>query len=133
MVGWGASLTSSKSLMKLSSLRMRAISNLSLDAGTVVKSCLAVVALRNRVSMSAIGSVMFMGFLRSPARLGDARDFPAQRVRAEADAAEPELPHVGARAAALVAAVMKLNLMFRRPPPLRNLGCFRQSRTLSTP
>src|SRR5215212_11614484 len=53
-------------------------------------------ALRIRVSMSAIGSViMALGPL--PARLADARDQPVGRQVAETDAADPELPVHGPR------------------------------------
>src|SRR5262245_33311997 len=56
-------------------------------------------ALRIRVSMSAIGSVI-MGFGPLPARLADARDHPVGRQVAETDAADAELPVHSPRAAA---------------------------------
>src|ERR1700757_4841494 len=50
------------------------------------------IALRMRVSISAIGSV-----ISSPARLHDARDVAPERQLTEAHTAEPELPHERAR------------------------------------
>src|SRR5579871_5360349 len=72
--------------------------------------CLAVTALRIRVSMSAIGSVIFP----LPAALRHARDVAFQGELPEAETAERELPHVGARAAAQMAAVAQPDLVFRR-------------------
>src|ERR1700757_609727 len=61
-------------------------------------------ALRMRVSMSAIGSVMLMS--RSlPARLHDARDLAAHCDLAQLVAAQPELPEHSARPAGQGAAV----------------------------
>src|SRR5438093_3141774 len=78
-----------------------------------------------RVSMSAIGSEMFMERYLLPARLHDAGELAVQRQLAEADAAEAELPHVGARPPAEVAAVVLLDLELWRPLGLddhRNLS-----------
>ena len=112
----GSSLTSA---MKPSSLRMRAISRLVREAGTTTSVCRARDALRMRVSMSAIGSEMFIGAL--PARLGDARQLAEQRTLAEADAAQREPAHEGARSAAHGAAVIAAHLELRCPgSPLRS-------------
>src|SRR5580765_5789211 len=101
---------------------MRAISAFSRDAGMSTRVCLAVTALRIRASMSAMGSVISFcsqvstigssGLL--PAALGDARDVAFERELAEAQAAQREFAHVGARAAAQAAAVPQADLEFRR-------------------
>src|ERR1041384_5424416 len=102
---------------------MRAISSFSFDAGMSTRECLAAIALRIRVSMSAIGSVITQtpktgvgcwvlgaGAKPSgqhlepktqnpsllPARLDDARNLPLERQLAEADAAQLELAQVAA-------------------------------------
>src|SRR6185436_16596317 len=64
-----------------------------------VCACLAIIALRTRVSMSAIGSVIILYFLL-PTRLGHAGDFPLQGQLAEAEAAHRESPEVRTRAPA---------------------------------
>ena len=92
--------------MKPSSLRMRAISRLVREAGTTTSVWRARDALRTRVSMSAIGSETFI-FL--PARLRDAGQLADERALAEADAAEREAAHVGARPAAHRAPVIRLD------------------------
>src|SRR5271170_3377397 len=100
--------------MKPSSLRMRAISIFSFEAGTSTRGCLARVALRTRVSMSAMGSVcMSLPFL--PARLDDAGNLPHQRQFAEAQAAHLELPQDAAAAAADAAAIAHADLELRLP------------------
>src|SRR5713226_1881126 len=94
---------------------MRAISAFSRDAGMSTRVCLAVTALRIRVSMSAIGSVIsFALSFRLPAALRHPGDVALERQLAEAQAAQPELPHVGARPAAQVAAVAQPDLELRR-------------------
>src|SRR6185295_19121200 len=107
----GPSCSSVTSAMKPSSLRMRAISRLVRDAGTTTSVWRAREALRTRVSMSAIGSEMFIRDL--PARLGDARQLALEGALPEADAAQREPPHVGPRAAAHDAAVIRLHLVLR--------------------
>src|SRR5271157_3400932 len=90
---WRApSCSSLTSAMKPSSTRIRAISRFVREAGTTTSACRARDALRMRVSMSAIGSETFIGYL--PARLGDAGQLAEQRPFAEADAAQTEAPHV---------------------------------------
>src|SRR5258705_12773544 len=71
-------------------------------------------ALRTRVSMSAMGSVMVMVVSSSPAGLAHARDLPRQRQRAEADAAGAELAHEGVAAPAQVAARLAPRAELRR-------------------
>src|SRR6266540_3100930 len=70
------------------------------EVGIVVVSCIALLALRMRVSMSAIGSVC----ISLPARFGHAGDLALVREVAQADPAEAELLVDGARPAAAVAA-----------------------------
>src|ERR687896_419983 len=126
--------------MNPSSARMRAISRFTLDEGSVSSLWRAALALRMRVSMSAIGSVTFIvlgsvssAVVRSrrvrvtpaadgadrreaaagvrcgpglPARLGHARKQPIEGALPEADTAHREAPHVAARAAADLTAVV---------------------------
>src|SRR4051812_32390720 len=87
----------------------------------------AVFALRSRVSMSAIGSVIVMllllsrrgsprGLRRSqvlPRGFGDARQFAGVRHLAEADPAQAELAVDGLRAAAALAAGVAAHLELR--------------------
>src|SRR4026208_2443592 len=94
----GPAFSSVTSAMKPSSLRMRAISRLVRHAGTTTSVWRARDAFRTRVSMSAIGSEMFIGFL--PARLGDAGQLAQERTLPEADAAQREPSPVGARSPA---------------------------------
>src|SRR5690349_11476787 len=107
----GPSCSSRTSAMKPSSLRMRAISRLVRDAGTTTSVWRARDAFRTRVSMSAIGSEMFIGFL--PARLGDAGQLAQERTLPEADAAQREPSHVRPRPPAHRAAVVRLHLVLR--------------------
>src|SRR5258706_3034020 len=99
--------------MKPSSLRIRAISRLVREAGTTTSVWRARDALRTRVSMSAIGSEMFMQSL--PARLGDARELALEGSLAEADAAQGEPAHECTRPAAHEAPVIAADAELRRP------------------
>src|ERR1035438_5178380 len=77
---------------------MRAISAFSLDAGTSTFGWRAWIALRTRVSMSAIGSlviVLLLHFL--PASLGHTRNLAIEGELAEAEAANSELAQERAR------------------------------------
>src|SRR5580704_2922441 len=70
---------------------MPASDSFSLEVGIFTVSCIAVWALRIRVSMSAMGSVIVMSAaLPSPARLGHAGDLPRMDHDAQADPAQPE-------------------------------------------
>src|SRR6187401_838877 len=109
----GPSCSSLTSAMKPSSLRMRAISRLVRDAGTTTSVCRAREAFRTRVSMSAMGSEMFIGSL--PARLRDAGQLAQERSLPEADAAEREASDESARSTADVAAVIRAHLELRSP------------------
>src|SRR5579883_586768 len=87
--------------MKPSAARMLARDSFSFEPGMRTVSKCAVLALRMRVSMSAMGSVMVIGrALPSPARLGHARDLARVHHHPEADAAEPELAVDGLRPSA---------------------------------
>src|SRR5690348_692506 len=74
-------------------------------------------ALRMRVSMSAMGSLIVMGL---PARFRHARDLSCQGELAEADATQREATDEGARTAAQLAAVVRLHFESRRALRLRD-------------
>src|SRR5512147_3001702 len=114
----GPSCSSVTSAMKPSSLRMRAISRFVRDAGTTTSVWRARDAFRTRVSMSAIGSEMFIGVL--PTRLRDARQLAQERPLPEADAAEREPSHEGTRSPADGAAVIRLHRVLGGPLRLRD-------------
>ena len=99
--------------MKPSALRMRAISRFVRDAGTTTSVWRARDALRTRVSMSAIGSEMFM----RPYQLDlvTPGSSPIEGALAEADAAQVEAAHVRARPAADDAAVVSPDAELRLP------------------
>src|SRR6478672_2442519 len=105
---------------------MRAISSFSLEVGISVVSCIALLALRMRVSMSAIGSVCIL----LPARFGHAGDLALVREIAQTDPAEAELLVDGTRAAAPVAARVLPHLVARFALGLRDQGLFSHSRAL---
>src|SRR5579862_788558 len=89
---------------------MRATSALKRDDGISTRGWRAWTALRIRVSMSAIGSVI----VTSPTALDNAWNLAAQRQLAEAQAAQRELAHIRARTAALAAPVAMPNRVLRR-------------------
>src|SRR5690242_14049933 len=103
--------------MKPSAFRMRAISRFVREAGTTTSRCRAREAFRTRVSMSAIGSDIFIGL---PARIRDGRELALEGPLPEADAAEREAPHERPRAAADDAAVVSADLELRGPLCLRD-------------
>src|ERR671913_836583 len=92
-----------------SSFRTWAIEDFSFEAGIATDSFSDICALRMRVSMSEIGSLILMQFspasLESPAGLDDARDFPAHRDFAKLVAPQTEFPVRAARASGKRAAV----------------------------
>src|SRR5579872_3258937 len=84
---------------------MRARFSFSLELGMRTVSFMAVLALRMRVSMSAMGSVMVIGAsLPSPARLGHSGDLPGVDQHPEADPTQSELAEHGTGPAATPAA-----------------------------
>src|ERR1039458_1547967 len=94
---------------------MRAISAFSLEAGTSTFGWRAWIALRTRVSMSAIGSlviVLLLHFL--PASLGHAGNLAIQCELAEAQAANSELAQKRAGPSAAPATVAVAALQFGR-------------------
>src|SRR6266540_2858588 len=97
--------------MKPSSLRIRAISRFVREAGTTTSVWRAREALRILVSMSAMGSEMFIDFL--PARLRNAGQLAQQGSLPEADPAQGEPTHVATRSAAHGAAVIGANAELR--------------------
>src|SRR5450432_281682 len=87
---------------------MRATSAFSLEAGTSTFGWRAEIALRTRVSMSAMGSLvifLLLGARFSPTRLGHAWNLAVQGELAEAQAANAELAQERARTAAAPATV----------------------------
>src|SRR5579872_2706675 len=114
-----------KSAMNPSALRIFTISIFIRDAGITTESCRAIMALRIRVSMSAIGSVMTPTPVTSPARLDDAGNLAPMGQRAQADPAEPELPEHRPRPAAVPAAAVSAHLELWRLPPLDEQGLLR--------
>src|SRR5947209_3507223 len=93
---------------------MPARASLSFDDGMRTVSWRAVVALRMRVSMSAIGSVMVMVPPPPlPACLGDAGDFTGVDHLAQADSAQPELAEHCARPPASTAPRVRAHLELR--------------------
>src|SRR3954464_13280698 len=82
---------------KPSDLRTSAMRCFIFDAGMITFAFRAVMALRMRVSISAIGSVIVLPL---PARLHDAGDVTAERELTEAQTAQPELAHERAPATA---------------------------------
>src|SRR5262245_11254548 len=99
--------------MKPSSLRTWATAILSLLAGISTTWRSMRLALRMRVNMSAMGSVIMARFL-SPARLLDARDQSVRGHVAEADPADAELPVDGPRPSAQLAAQPHADALARR-------------------
>src|SRR3954453_6414207 len=97
---------------------MRAISSLSLELGISTRSCSALLPLRMRVSMSAMGSVSISVLL--PGALRHARDDALMGELAQANPAEPELLEHGARPPALVAAGVVAHLVLRGARGLRD-------------
>src|ERR1700685_4233454 len=94
MLRLAPSSASLKLTMKPSSFKMRAISVLSLEAGTSTLGWRAYCALRMRVSMSAMGSVMAMfysGLLSLPARFDHAGYLARDSELAETNPAQVEL------------------------------------------
>src|SRR5690349_24980976 len=98
--------------MQPSSWRTLAIATLSLEDGITTVGFSTICALRMRVSMSAIGSLMLMRMLLgvgapppSPAGLHDAGDVAPEREVADHVAAQAELAERPARAARDPAAV----------------------------
>src|SRR4249919_3470102 len=91
---------------------MRAISRFIPEVGISTVSCSAWLALRIRVSMSPIGSVVIV---LSPARLRHAGDHALVRELAQTDTADPKFAEVGARAPAPVASVVRTRRVLRLP------------------
>src|SRR3954470_21308244 len=131
--------------MKLFSFRIFAISTFSFETGMSTRRCFAPQALRMRVSISAIGSVMLINSISSfyrihpspairsqlggthrnewlPARLADARDIARQRHLSETNSADAELPQECAGSSAPSAAVVLTHTELRLPLALLHHG-----------
>src|SRR5688500_12303354 len=110
----GTPSISRKFLTKPSSLRSFTTSSFSFDIGTSSRSCLAICALRIRLSKSAMGSVMLIAVSpRLPARLDDARQIALEGQAPQVNAAQPKLPVDPARASAEPAPVAVPHLEFQ--------------------
>src|SRR5712691_2383367 len=103
---------SRKFRMNPSSFRMFAILSFSWDEGMSTFSCSAPLALRMRVSMSAIGSVSIPRLLL-PGGLDHSRNLAFEGQFPEADPAHLEFPQVSPRAAAQLAAAVRPHLELR--------------------
>src|SRR6478672_8352060 len=125
--------------MKLFSFRIFAISTFSFETGMSTRRCFAPQALRMRVSISAIGSVMLINSISSfyriptknpqfavdsdgthrnewlPARLANARDIARECEVSEADSADAELSQKCARSSAPLTAVVLPHAELRLP------------------
>ena len=117
--------TMEKSRMYPSSLRMRAICALRREVGISVRSCIALLALRIRVSMSAIGSVSILR--SSPRALRHAGDDALVGEIAQADPADPELAIHGTRAPTACATAVLAHLEALRPGRLSDHGLLRHA------
>src|SRR3954453_11666636 len=102
---------------------MAAKASLSLDDGMRTLSWLAVAPLRRRVSMSAIGSVIVIGVLLSPAGLRHAGNLAGVHHLPKADTAQVELAVHGARSPAAGAAGIGPHLELRLALLLRDERC----------
>src|SRR5919202_2008241 len=94
------------------------------DAGMTTLEWPAATALRSRVSMSAIGSVIMVICSGLPARLHDAGNLPPQRALAEADAAHGKTAHERPRSPAQPTPIVLLHGELRRALCLGNHGFF---------
>src|SRR3954469_20326100 len=108
-----------QSAMKPSLFRIAATAALRRLAGISVRSCRARDALRIRVSISAIGSVIMC----SPTRLDHAGELSTQREHTEADSAQLEVSVVRARSTAHLAAITVSRRKLLRAVQLRKLFC----------
>src|SRR5450756_486697 len=117
--GCGASLVISKSRMKPSSLRIRAIASLTLEPGITTCFWRAMSPLWTRVNISAIGSLI-IALLLSPARFDHAGQDTLQCLIAEADAAQTEAAHITARAPTHATAVAHTHFILASFFPVRH-------------
>src|SRR4051812_47642232 len=92
---------------------MAARASFTFELGMRTSSCIATLALRIRVSMSAIGSVMVMRRPPSPAGLVDAGDLAGVNHVPKTDAAQLELAVHRVRAATALAARVAPDLELR--------------------
>src|SRR5579864_5114199 len=116
-----------KLVMKPSSFRIRAISILSLEAGTSTLGWRASTALRMRVSMSAIGSdvaiVRSPVILSLPTRLDHAGNFAGQGEFPETDPAQVEFANKAARPPATETTVAMADLVLQLLRLSNSFGC----------
>src|SRR6266550_2567757 len=110
--------------MKWFSFRIFAISIFIFEPGMSTRRCFAPHALRMRVNISAIGSVMLIDY-SSPARLAHAGNHSRKRELTETDSAHAELSQKGARTSAPAAAVVLPDAELRLPLALLYHGLSR--------
>src|SRR5580700_45808 len=118
IVPCGPASSRSKLSMNPSSRRICAIACLTREAGTSTVLWFAVLALRMRVSMSAIGSVIDIYISLSPRRLGHAGHDARVGVFAETNPAHRKLSQVATRPAADAATVVTPDAKLRDAPRL---------------
>src|ERR1035437_9538883 len=108
--GLPSTLETVKPAIKPSRSRTFARFSFNFELGIFTVSNMAELALRIRVSMSAMGSVIVM--VRLPTRLCHARDLPGVHHHTQADTAEPELAVNGLGSTAPLAAGVAPHLEF---------------------
>src|SRR3954453_17748519 len=106
---------------------MRASATFCFEDGLRPSSCMAPLAVRMRVSMSAMGSVIVIG-ASSPTCLRDAGDLAGVRHLPKADAAQAELPVHRTRPPATPATRVGAHLELRLALLLLDQGLLRHSR-----
>src|SRR2546423_13297025 len=108
--------------MKPSSCKICAMLSFIFECGMSTLAWRRLIALRMRVNISAIGSVILMAQRSLPARLHNARQLAPQRPFAQADTAQAKFAIHGPWAPTNLAAVMLLYLELRRPFRFGDLG-----------
>ena len=122
-MSWGWLLTTSKSLMNPSDLRMPAMALLVFDAGIDTVEWSTAKAFLIRVNISAIGSVTTPIISALPTRLSDPGQLALQGQFSEADAAQAEIPYISPGSPTEVAPVSELRPVLGGLLPFGYLGC----------
>src|SRR5919202_5404720 len=108
--------------MKPSSCKIRAMLSFIFECGMSTLAWRRLIALRMRVNISAMGSVILMAQRSLPARLHNARQLAPQRPFAQADAAQAKFAIDGPWTPTNLAAVVLLHLELRRLFRFGDLG-----------
>src|SRR5665648_123386 len=106
---------------------MRAISTFIFELGISTTECRAELALRTRVSMSAMGSVIDMVLASLPAGLGQAGDDALMGELAQTDTTDAELTVVGPRSSAPGAPMVLARRKALLATGLHHEGCLRHT------